>query len=64
MEDSTRIIGGTEATLGEYPWMALISYKLNGHDNGFNCGGFLISKNHVLTAAHCVVGNSDVIGEP
>ncbi|KAF2895319.1 hypothetical protein ILUMI_10857 [Ignelater luminosus] len=52
---SDRIVGGKEADLDEFPWMALVEYqKTNGR--GFYCGGVLISKRYVLTAAHCVKG--------
>ncbi|XP_056631648.1 uncharacterized protein LOC130441829 [Diorhabda sublineata] len=49
-----RIIGGTEANIGEFPWMARLIHK---NDRGFKsvgCAGFLIHSKYVLTAAHCV----------
>ncbi|XP_042869613.1 venom serine protease 34-like [Penaeus japonicus] len=46
----TRIVGGTETEVNEYPWMTgLIS---NGY---FICGGAIIADEWVLTAAHCAV---------
>ncbi|KYN27230.1 Serine protease easter [Trachymyrmex cornetzi] len=52
---SQRIIGGEIAELDEFPWMALVEYqKPNGRTTA--CGGVLISKRYVLTAAHCVKG--------
>lgn len=47
----TRIVGGEEAKEGEYPWLAALSRR-----GKFYCGGALISKKHVLTAAHCMYG--------
>jgi len=41
----TEIFGGVEAKPHEYPWNVYVSV---------GCGGSLISKQHVLTAAHCV----------
>ena len=43
------IFGGTRAEEGNLPWM--VSF-LNQLDNNF-CGGVLISRRHILTAAHC-----------
>lgn len=43
-----RIISGTEADIGEFPWMVAI-----GLNKMFFCGGALISDIFVLTAAHC-----------
>lgn len=50
---------GTTATLGEYPWMALLSYKI-GNKKLFQCGGTLINEKYVLTAAHCI--SPDLLG--
>ncbi|KAM3966963.1 trypsin-1 [Aphomia sociella] len=44
-----RIVGGLPASLNRYPWMARIVY-----DGQFHCGASLLTKDYVLTAAHCV----------
>lgn len=48
-QEQERIVGGQNADLGEWPWIAAL----------FNtgrqfCGGSLIDDRHILTAAHCV----------
>ncbi|XP_050666958.1 trypsin-1-like isoform X2 [Leptidea sinapis] len=44
-----RIVGGFPAGLNQYPWMVRLVY-----DGQFHCGGSLVTKDYVLTAAHCV----------
>ena len=52
---ATRIVGGQETEVNEYPWqVGLVS--ASGRVPW--CGGSLISDRHVLTAAHCTVGGS------
>lgn len=46
----TNIVGGEDARENEFNWMVLIN-----NINGQFCGGTLITKKHVLTAAHFVV---------
>jgi secreted trypsin-like serine protease len=43
--DTIRIVGGTRAQQGEFPWMVRLS---------MGCGGSLLTTRIVLTAAHCV----------
>ncbi|XP_076382072.1 transmembrane protease serine 9-like [Megalopta genalis] len=46
-----RIVGGDVASVYEYPWMVSMS-----NHGTFYCAGSLITRRHVLTAAHCMEG--------
>lgn len=45
---SERIVGGTDATIDEWPWQVSLQYK-----NQHLCGGSIINSKWVITAAHC-----------
>ncbi|XP_026989276.1 transmembrane protease serine 6 [Tachysurus fulvidraco] len=54
---STRVVGGVNATEGEWPWQA--SLQISGQHI---CGGVLISPQWVVSAAHCF--NDDRLYSP
>lgn len=47
------IIGGSDASLGEYPWMAALYSGSNPASSQY-CGGSLVAPTIVVTAAHCM----------
>ncbi|MCW5844678.1 MAG: trypsin-like serine protease [Caldilinea sp.] len=52
------IVGGQEATPGEYPWQAYLEI------GPYGCGGALIAPQWVLTAAHCVWNDYGDLASP
>jgi secreted trypsin-like serine protease len=57
--DTEMIVGGEPAAQGKYPWQVRL-YESMDDDIGF-CGGSIIAKQWVLTAAHCLVDTDKVI---
>ncbi|XP_059620668.1 trypsin-like [Phlebotomus argentipes] len=55
-----RIIGGTQAVIGEFPGKVSLQTRLGSHF----CGGTLIDLTHILTAAHCVTDSRAQVLNP
>ena len=58
-EISAFLAGGVATELGAFPYMAILGYdtfvnKKNETKKNYNCGGSLINRWYVLTAAHCM----------
>ncbi|XP_032888268.1 enteropeptidase, partial [Amblyraja radiata] len=55
-KDAARIVGGHDAVDGTWPWIVSLHYI--GHHI---CGSTLISKQWLVSAAHCVYGRNQVL---
>ena len=51
IEGGSRIVGGWEARLNEFPYQISVQWR-----GSHVCGGSLLDRYHVLTAAHCTDG--------
>lgn len=54
LEIRSLIFGGEEVKRGEWPWLVAIFQIDVGFGANFACGGNLVSRKAVVTAAHCV----------
>merc|ERR1712142_192942 len=55
-DTGSRIVGGRTAKHENYPWQAKIVDLTTGNNI---CGGTVITRKHILSAAHCYVSDSD-----
>lgn len=54
-----RIVGGEEAAIGQYPWIARVGYTRHAEEPTFKCGAAIISEYYCITAAHCIDDDKD-----
>ncbi|XP_068205083.1 venom protease-like [Palaemon carinicauda] len=60
LDIALRIVGGTPAPVGRYPWLAALGFEDGKGVIEFLCGGALITNQHIVTAAHCVRNRNDL----
>lgn len=51
-----RVISGSRTKRGHHPWQATIRARGRNGRSTHWCGAVILSKTHILTAAHCLVG--------
>ena len=60
-EISTRIIGGGDAVQYELPTIVSLKYSNDIYARQFFCAGSLINKDWVVTAAHCLLDQGEIL---
>ncbi|XP_049312836.1 venom protease [Bactrocera dorsalis] len=53
---TNKVVGGTEARRGAYPWIVALGYRDENRVNSLQylCAGSLISNRYILTSGHCI----------
>lgn len=55
---TSRVIGGLDAKIGQFPHMVFVEIYGNEPNAPYTCGGSILNKNWIATAAHCVENNT------
>ncbi|XP_068216481.1 trypsin-1-like [Palaemon carinicauda] len=58
---ATRIVGGVATEVNEYPWQVAIANTGTDDFQDFYCGGSIINRRWVLSAAHCEISTNDQV---
>lgn len=58
INDSPKIVGGHPTDISQVPWQVSIAYSDTGHHF---CGGVIIGRYKILTAAHCFTPAEEII---
>src|SRR5437763_5853440 len=53
------IVGGSPAAGGEFPWIAALTRNASQPFQTLACGGSVVARRWVVTAAHCITGVAD-----
>ena len=60
-KERNRIVNGKECSVNQWPWAVVLGRLRSGSSSiRVMCGGTLITKRHVLSAAHCFTSKSSV----
>jgi len=60
----SKVVGGESTQIGEFPWMVLLGIESDYSCNiEWKCGGSIINRHYILSAAHCIDPDIIRVGE-
>lgn len=60
LQIQSRIVGGQQDNLNQFPWHASIQVSYNNNPIVNNCGGSIISTTFILTSADCILNAKSI----
>merc|ERR1711909_241005 len=61
IKKTSRVVGGTETEVNEYPWIAAFDFSGTSGTSPGGCAATLVANNWAVTASHCFYNTEGVL---